>query len=239
MNYGVNLMREHIRPTARIHYVIADGGGAPNVVPEYARVWYFVRDVDREKVDDYYQRILKIVEGAALATGTTFKINFITGLHQYNLNQPLLQLLHKNLTEVGPPVFTEEEQKWGRDLQKFLEIEEIGFHTGIEGLDAPPPEGTGSTDVADVSFVVPTAGFGLHLWECLGIVGPQQRATEPRLVSREPWSQPRFWSLRPLIFIPNPDSSRRPRPILINKPEENPINHRSRRDSKCHCQINY
>jgi len=198
MNYGVNLMREHIRPTARIHYVIADGGGAPNVVPEYARVWYFVRDVDRQKVDDYYQRILKIVEGAALATGTTFKINFITGLHQYNLNQPLLELLHKNLTEVGPPVFTEEEQKWGRDLQKFLEIEEIGFHTGIEGLDAPPPEGTGSTDVADVSFVVPTAGFGVataplgvpwHSWATTASHGTKVLVltaidlyTEPRLI---------------------------------------------------------
>ncbi len=161
MNHAVNMMREHMKPTARVHYVIPDGGGAPNVVPEYARVWYFVRDVDREGVEDYYQRILKIAEGAALATGTSHKVNFITGLNQYNLNKPLLALIHKNLTAVGPPEFTDAEQEWARELQKFLGTEEIGFHTEIEALDAPPPEGTGSTDVADVSFIVPTAGFGV------------------------------------------------------------------------------
>ncbi|MFQ5926951.1 MAG: amidohydrolase, partial [Terriglobia bacterium] len=70
MNYGVNMLREHVKPTTRIHYVIPRAGEAPNVVPEYAKVWYYVRDINREEVQKYYERILKIAEAAALATGT-------------------------------------------------------------------------------------------------------------------------------------------------------------------------
>ncbi|HSG81969.1 MAG TPA: amidohydrolase, partial [Gemmatimonadota bacterium] len=89
MDYGVNLMREHIRPTARIHYVITNGGDAPNVVPEYAKVWYYVREADRGRVEDDYNWILKIAEGAALATRTEHKVTLITGVHELLLNRPL------------------------------------------------------------------------------------------------------------------------------------------------------
>lgn len=118
MNYGVNLYREHVYPTTRIHYVIPSGGEAPNVVPEYAKVWYYVRDTSRANVDKFYNRILKIAQGAALATDTEHKITLITGDHHYNLNEPLIQAVDKNLKLVGPPTFTEEEQKWARELQK-------------------------------------------------------------------------------------------------------------------------
>ena len=73
MNYGANLLREHVMPTTRIHYVIPNAGQAPNVVPEYAKVWYYVRDIDRESVEKHYDRLLKIAEGAALATNTEHK----------------------------------------------------------------------------------------------------------------------------------------------------------------------
>ncbi len=162
MNYGVNLMREHIYPTTRIHYVIPNGGEAPNVVPEYAKVWYFVRDTSRANVENFYDRILKIAEGAAMGTATTYKTTLITGVHEYNLNEPLIFAVDKNLKLVGPPEFTEEEQKWAKELQRNTEKKEKGFLTDIKNIPADwknkLPDG-GSTDVAEVSFITPTVGF--------------------------------------------------------------------------------
>ncbi|MFQ5752060.1 MAG: amidohydrolase [bacterium] len=160
MNYGVNLMREHVKPTARIHYVIPNGGEAPNVVPEYAKVWYYVRDINRAEVQKYYDRILKIAEGAALATETTHKVHLITGVHEYLLNRPLQEALQKNLELVGAPKFTAKEQEFARTLQHFVGKEEKGFNDKIAPLaDSLAALSGGSTDVAEVSWIVPTAGF--------------------------------------------------------------------------------
>ncbi|ARA92022.1 amidohydrolase [Rhodothermaceae bacterium RA] len=162
MNYGVNLMREHVKPTTRIHYVIPRGGEAPNVVPEYAKVWYYVRDVDRESVEQYYERILKIAEGAALATGTEHRVFLITGVHEYNLNRPLQELVEANMKLVGPPRFTEAEQAFARELQAFLEVEQSGFDDELHLLEPEPePPSGGSTDVAEVSYIAPTVGFSV------------------------------------------------------------------------------
>jgi len=164
MNYGVNLMREHIEPSARIHYVITDGGQAPNVVPEYAKVWYFVRDVNRNKVQANYDHILKIAEAAAMATKTTHKVTLVTGVHENMINRPLLEVMQKNLMLVGPIQVTEEEQQWGKALQKAAGKEEIGYLVQIAPLkdtSAVLPLGGGSTDVAEVSYITPTTGFNI------------------------------------------------------------------------------
>ncbi len=160
MNYGVNLMREHVEPTARIHYVIPAGGDAPNVVPEYAKVWYYVRDVNRETVQGYYDRILKIAEGAALATETTHKVTLITGVHECLMNRPLQEAVQANLELVGRPEYTEEEQDFARRLQRYLEVEEKGYVGDVLPLadEIQPVEG-GSTDVCEVSYIVPEIGF--------------------------------------------------------------------------------
>ncbi len=162
MNFGVNLMREHVKPTTRIHYVIPSGGEAPNVVPEYAKVWYYIRDINRDEVEKYYNRILKIAEGAAMATRTTHKVTLITGVHRYLINRPLQEALQKNLELVGPPRFTESEQEFARSLQRFTGKDEKGFSSKIEPLadTVQPPKG-GSTDVAEVSWITPTAGFSV------------------------------------------------------------------------------
>jgi aminobenzoyl-glutamate utilization protein B len=174
MDYGVNMMREHIRPSARIHYVISDGGDAPNVVPEYAKVWYYVREADREKVEEYYDWILNIAKGAALATRTEYEVMLITGVHEMNLNRPLQVAMQKNLEAVGEPVFSEEYQQFARDLQRSLDVEEKGLETEIKELaDEPEPVSGGSTDVAEVSYIAPTvslrvtsaaAGVPWHSW---------------------------------------------------------------------------
>ena len=174
MNYGVNMMREHIRPSARIHYVIPSGGDAPNVVPEYAKVWYYVREADREKVGEYYNWILSIAEGAAMATRTTHKVTLITGVHEMNLNRPLQIAMQKNLEIVGAPEFSDEYSQFAVDLQRSLELEEKGLDTEIKELaDEPEPVSGGSTDVAEVSYIAPTvslqvtsaaAGIPWHSW---------------------------------------------------------------------------
>ncbi len=160
MNYGVNLMREHVEPTTRIHYVIPAAGDAPNVVPNYAKVWYYARDVNRESVDRLYERILKVAKGAAIATETTHKVTLLTGCHEYLLLRSLQERLQEHLETVGPPQFTDEEQQFGCTLQRSLGIAEEGFDDTITPLD-PEPEAPfgGSTDVAEVSWITPTVGF--------------------------------------------------------------------------------
>jgi aminobenzoyl-glutamate utilization protein B len=162
MNYGVNMMREHIRPTARIHYVIPSAGDAPNVVPEYAKVWYYVREADRETVDEYYNWILKIAEGAAMATRTTHEVTLITGVHETLLNRPLQEAMQANLELVGAPQFSEEYQEFAKQLQQSLELEEKGLNTEIKPLaDEPEPVSGGSTDVAEVSYIAPTVSVSV------------------------------------------------------------------------------
>lgn len=174
MDFGANLLREHVRPTARIHYVIPSAGEAPNVVPEYARVWYYVRDTARASVEGYYDRLLKIAEGAALATATEFKVTLLTGVHEMLLNRPLQEAMQANLEAVGGPEFPDEFNEFARELQAFLGIEEKGLDTEIKPLkpEPEPPEG-GSTDVAEVSWIAPAvslnvttaaAGIPWHSW---------------------------------------------------------------------------
>ncbi|MDX1630773.1 MAG: amidohydrolase [Thermoanaerobaculia bacterium] len=162
MNHGVNMMREHVKPTSRIHYVIPAGGEAPNVVPEYAKVWYYVRDVDRPTVERNYAWVLDIAEGAALATRTDHEVTLVTGVHEYLLNRPLQEALQRNLERIGAPDFTEEEQEFARELQRFLEVEETGYDEEVQPLaQAVEPVEGGSTDVAEVSYITPTAGFSV------------------------------------------------------------------------------
>ena len=162
LNYGVNMMREHVLPTTRIHYVMPSAGEAPNVVPDYAKVWYYVRAVNRDEVEEYYNWILKIAEGAAMATRTTHEVYLTTGVHEMNLNRPLQEAMQANLELVGAPPFTEEDQAFAQELQKFIGIDEIGLAQEIKPLaDEAEPTFGGSTDVAEVSQVTPTVGFSM------------------------------------------------------------------------------
>ncbi|MHC4396247.1 MAG: amidohydrolase [Planctomycetota bacterium] len=165
MNIGVNFLREHMEPTARIHYVIPNAGMAPNVVPDYARVWYFVREKDRESVDELYDRVLKIAAGAATMTETTHKLYLITGVYNKLVNHVVAELLYKNFELVGVPQFTEEEQEFARQLQRSFGKEEKGLTTEIEEFVEPnEPTRGGSTDVAEVSWLTPTASFRIACW---------------------------------------------------------------------------
>lgn len=159
-NYALNILREHVRPTVRMHYTIMKGGDVPNVVPEYAKVWVWLRDSKKVRVDELLERVMKIAEGAGLAAGVESKISVQAGSYEMNVNMEGAKLIHANMTWLGPLKFTEAEQQFAKEIQKATGVEQRGLMEEIAPLNLNPgePEG-GSTDVADVSWIVPT----LHL----------------------------------------------------------------------------
>jgi aminobenzoyl-glutamate utilization protein B len=153
--HGVNMMREHVKPTVRMHYVIPDGGDVPNVVPDHAKVWIWARDFERKGVDDVLARLRKVAEGAALMAGVTEKVTVQAGDYEVLVNEAGERLLDANLRRVGPLAFTPEEEEFARRLQKAAGVEPSGMDTTIGPLEGQEREG-GSTDVGDVSWNVPT-----------------------------------------------------------------------------------
>jgi aminobenzoyl-glutamate utilization protein B len=154
---GINRMREFVRPTVRMHYVIQKGGDVPNVVPEYARVCCWLRDSKRTGVDELLSRARKIAEGAALMAGVESKVTVQSGDYEMLVNMTGEKLIYSNLTWLGPILYTPEEQEFAKAIQRATGVEEKGLNGAIQPLlpPKPDPEG-GSTDVGDVSWLVPT-----------------------------------------------------------------------------------
>ena len=159
-NFGVNLLREHMRPSARIQYVIQEGGETPREVPHYTRAWYWIRGSNRLEVDSLFERIRKVAEGAATATETRVKVKLRTGVHEILLNRPLQEALQRNLELLGAPHFSPEELTFAEQLQIEMGLEKRGFDTRIKPLPAgPSPPAAGSNDLAEVSWITPAARF--------------------------------------------------------------------------------
>jgi len=153
--HGVNLMREHVRPTSRMHYTIASGGDVPNVVADRARVWLWLRDWKRVEVEDLLARVRKLAEGAATMTETAATVTLQGGSWEMLVNEPGARLLHANLLWLGPAAYTEQEQAFARQVQRATGVPEVGMFAGVKPLEGQQAQG-GSTDVADVSWVAPT-----------------------------------------------------------------------------------
>ncbi|UCC41589.1 MAG: amidohydrolase [Candidatus Aminicenantes bacterium] len=158
--FGINLLREHVKPTVRIHYVITQGGKVPNIVPEHAKLWLWARDSTRQGVKDVVKRIEEIVKGAAIATGTFSKINYKGSYHEMLVNLTGSKVMQKNLEMVGSIAYLDEEAAFAKRIQKETNIEQKGMVCEVNKLEdhTKDPEG-GSTDVAEVSWITPT----LHL----------------------------------------------------------------------------
>ncbi|MBI5819818.1 MAG: amidohydrolase [Verrucomicrobia bacterium] len=162
MNVAANYLREHLHFSARMHYVIPDGGEAPNVVPDRARVWYFLRNSD-DKLEEMYQRVLNCAKGAALATGTELaEARVLAAAHQSHHNKALAELMMKNIELVGMPRWTEQENAFARALQKALGGATNGMPVKIGAMGKPAAVFTGgaSSDHGDVTLVAPTATIG-------------------------------------------------------------------------------
>ena len=165
MNVMVNMMREHIPQEARIHYVITDGGKAPNVVPDFAEVYYYARHNQRDVVRDIFNRIVKAGEGATLGTGTTMEYEIVNGVHELLPNLVLQKLVHENLSNIGGISYTTEEKVFAEKIAISLGQKELNEMMAKEVQPYREiARAYGSTDVGDVSFVVPTVGFGTATW---------------------------------------------------------------------------
>ncbi|MEA1784952.1 amidohydrolase [Arenibacter sp. GZD96] len=165
MNHMVNMMREHIPEQARIHYVITNGGKAPNVVPDFAEVYYYARHNTRDIVIDIFDRIVNAAEGAAIGTGTRMDYEMIGGTHELLPNLTLQKLMHDNLTKVGGFTYTPEELAFANKISASLGAEKTDIAT-VKNVQPYKTEAKayGSTDVGDVSFAVPTAGLSTATW---------------------------------------------------------------------------
>ena len=163
MNIGMNYMREHVRPETRIHYSIPDGGKAPNVVPPYAEVWYFVRAPEYRLVTEAVNWAHKIAEGAAMMTGTKMEFIKITGVWQYLPNRILARVGQANVQLIGGVPHGEDHQKVAEPFARSMNVAEAPFiETGFsEFVDEPFKWATsgGSIDEANTSWVVPMVRF--------------------------------------------------------------------------------
>ena len=159
MNISANYLREHLHYTHRLHYVVISGGEAPNVVPDKASVWYYVRNTD-ERLEEMYERVVNCAKGAALATGTTLEdIRVLTAVHQRHANRGMAELIQSNIDFVGMPSWTDQENQFAKSLQKELGREEKGYPLEVSVLEKPSgiQVGGGSSDVGEVTLVAPTA----------------------------------------------------------------------------------
>jgi aminobenzoyl-glutamate utilization protein B len=159
MNIATNYLREHLFYTYRLHYVITDGGEAPNVVPGKATVWYYIRNTD-DKLEEMYKRVLDCANGAAIASGTTLDtVTVLTAIHQRHSNKGMAETIQRNIELIGMPEWTEQEQVFAKALQKEIGEKETGYTLKIKPLSQPSDVqvGGGSSDVGEVTLIAPTA----------------------------------------------------------------------------------
>jgi aminobenzoyl-glutamate utilization protein B len=170
--HAVNLMREHVEPTARLHYIFEAAGQTANVVPDYARMYLIVRDADRERIRATTAWIEQAARGAALSTQTEVRFEHFFGMHDILPNTPLAERMQIHLEAVGTPDWTDAEQEFARACQTEMGVEPAGLASGVAPLPQEPTMG-GSSDVGDASWLAPTMGItmptfplgiGLHTW---------------------------------------------------------------------------
>lgn len=186
MDVGVNYLREHVIQESRIHSVVTSGGQAPNVVPAYAQVWYFVRAPRRDQVDEIYQRMLQIAEGAALMSGTTHDVEFVTGCYELLSNRVISDLLLEKMETINDLRFDEQERAFAKNLQKSFPSGSVQYSFDMarnkttaavdeSEIDDPlwervlphlpePGISPGSTEVGDVSQITPTGQVRTTCW---------------------------------------------------------------------------
>jgi len=173
MSVGVNYLREHVIDAARIHYVITNGGGAPNVVPDDCEVWYFIRSPERSQVEELTERVRNVAKGAALMTETTLEENFVSGAYNMLSNTVISTRMMAILEELGPMAFTDEEKAYGKtiadafpeDLRAYMleadnlprDIVDQGLNGEVWPIRDAGKVMPGSTDVSDVSWITPTS----------------------------------------------------------------------------------
>ncbi|SMQ69252.1 aminobenzoyl-glutamate utilization protein B [Altererythrobacter xiamenensis] len=164
MNMMANMMHEHMPQDARMHYVITSGGNAPNVVPDFAEVFYYVRHPEPEGVEAIWQRLEKAAEGAAMGTGTQVKWEVIHGNNPLLVNETLARAMDEKLRAVGGVDYTEEERAWAAQISESLGDAAKPLESAGDIQPYQKSLGYGSTDVGDVSWATPTVGVRTATW---------------------------------------------------------------------------
>lgn len=166
MDYMVNMMREHVPQETRIHYVITDGGKAPNVIPDFAEVYYYVRHPKKDDVVAIFDRVVKAAQGAALGTETKMEYEIIGGTHDLLLNKTLAKVMQQNLEKVGGINYTDAEFDYAKKIQSTFTFKYPDYNKAstVNPLRIEMNSGGGSTDVGDVSYTVPTVGIRTATW---------------------------------------------------------------------------
>jgi len=182
MDNMVNMLREHVPQETRIHYVITRGGAAPNIVPDFAEVYYYARQPDMRLLDGVWERIVNAAKGAALGTGTTMELEITGAVYNVLTNDYLSGVMNNNLERVGGFSYTPEEAKFAEDIRKTL-TDPPDVAVGSQESVRPIRTGhvnSSSTDLADVSWNVPTVsmvsatfapGVPAHSWQATACAG--------------------------------------------------------------------
>jgi aminobenzoyl-glutamate utilization protein B len=177
--HASELMREHTPDFTRIHHVITAGGGAPNVVPDFGEVFFYLRHPKAEIVKELYPRLLRCAQGAALATDTKLEEVYLGGTMEIMANETLAQVAMNNLKHLNDLKYTPEELEFAARIQSTLS-KPLPLDTLTQVFNTSTDVGKGSTDVGDVSWVVPTTGFttscyvpgtGAHSWQAVAAGG--------------------------------------------------------------------
>lgn len=158
MSVGWNYWREHTRPLQRSHSVIMDGGDQPNVVPPVARVWYYIREVDFEHIQENFEAARRIAEGAALMTGTEVEYRVLGQAAPRHFSRPIAEAMGAHIEAVGLPEWSEDDVTLAKAVQLEVGSEPTGLADELRGVREPPeePESGGSDDIGDISWKVPT-----------------------------------------------------------------------------------
>jgi aminobenzoyl-glutamate utilization protein B len=155
-NIGMNFMREHVKPSVRIHYVYKQAGNVPNVIPDEASVWIWIRDSKRSGVAEVEERMKEVARGAAQMTRTEVSFEMENGLYELLVNETGAKSLHKNMQIVGPIIYTAEEKAFADQIMKAYGAEALGIDGSIKPLEETKADPSGgSTDVGDISYIVP------------------------------------------------------------------------------------
>ena len=164
MNYLVNMMREHVPQTTRIHYVITDGGDAPNIVPEQAQVYYYVRHPEADTAVRLFDRVVNAANAAAMGTETKVHVEVMHGNYPVLPNRTLAKLVDENMREIGGVTYTADEDAFAKTIYATLiqPSQALGSQQEIQPFQFR--QNMGSTDVGDVSWLVPTVGFYTATW---------------------------------------------------------------------------
>ena len=169
-NVGIQYLREHVSPDVRMHYAITDGGIVPNIVPDKASAWYFVRAATRESIDEVYKRVLNVARGAALMTETEMSVEFLGGCYPTRNNRVLVNVIHESMLEAPRDDWTADEIAFAKALseipgshieeaRKHLELgPDTYLHAGVRPIQSDI--GHGSTDVGDIGHIMPAVMFG-------------------------------------------------------------------------------